>query len=799
MSERASRPGPSSLVALRAAARRTVLGADDPQAAADAAADVLVPTLGEWCELRADTDAWAAVRGSRGGLDPEALADVERARLDARREAETVVCGTGSSIVIVAPVTGGDGVVGTLALAPGTTGDVDALAATVEQVADLVGAVVERAQLRSRTRDAARHAQRVASQLHQLLAASIAVRGLQGEDDILASVTQRVRAVFDGDVAVAATSEQGPDAGCFVCEQGERATRLALRQAVTRYGIPAGATALAAAGVEDRWLLAPLLARRAEPLGWLAVRRDAAAFDDDDIEVVTLLAQTAASALASARLNRSVARNEARLRALVDAAPVAIVEHDADGRVRWWNRAAAACFSWDDAGTDGEPAFPEHLVEALAPLWSDAAAGASVVGQELAGVELGAGTRHLTVGVVPLPASEDRPDSLLTVAEDVTDHRQLMEELRHAQRMEVIGQLSSSVAHDFNNLLMLIAGYAELLVGELPEDATRPRGIVGDIQATTSRASTLTGKLLTMGRTKLPTPVVFSPAEALRGIAEVLDRIVGADVLLDLSLDEATPTVRADPDQFEQTVMNLATNARDAMPDGGTLTITLRPGTTEAGEHVAHLTIADTGVGMDEATLARCFEPLFTTKGPSRGTGLGLPAARRVVTEAGGTITCVSEPGKGTTFEIELPASQGEQLERREEVVAPSGARSGSVLLVEDEAGIRELVERVLTRGGFDVLTASSGDEAVALAAELDGPVDLLVSDVVMPGMSGQQLAHVLQERWPGLLVVLMSGNIDASAIAELREGSAAFLAKPFRPSAVLGVADELLARAAAR
>ena len=246
---------------------------------------------------------------------------------------------------------------------------------------------------------------------------------------------------------------------------------------------------------------------------------------------------------------------------------------------------------------------------------------------------------------------------MLTLVDDETDKKSLLEELRHAQRMEVIGQLSSSVAHDFNNLLTLISGYAELLATEVGE-SPRATQLVKDIQVTTTRASTLTGKLLTMGRSKVPAPVVFAPAATVRSLAEVLDRIVGSSISVTLALDAAAGNVRADPDQFEQMVINLAVNARDAMAEGGELRIAVgsvavagAPGPLEVepGDYV-ELTVADTGAGMDEATAERCFEPLFTTKGPGKGTGLGLPAARRVVIEAGGAIGVASAPGEGTTF-----------------------------------------------------------------------------------------------------------------------------------------------------
>jgi PAS domain S-box-containing protein len=664
----------------------------------------------------------------------------------------------------------------------------------LEHLAGLAGVLFGRDALRRRSLDAARHSQRVASQLHQLLAASIAIGLLQDQDEILSSVAHRIRGVFDADLAVVTLSTGGGEQTSAVANSAGPPESMPAAQAVESLGLPTQALSTVASGIEGTWLIAPILVRRGEAQGSLAVRRGRGGFEEDDVEVATLLAQTAASALASERLHRSVARSEERLRVLVDAAPVAIVETDQAGTLRWWNRAAQELFGWEAAtdGGGGDVSLPQGAAAPLGEAWTDTLHGEAVVGRDVSAVELSGRRRDLTISVAALPATEERGGSLLTVVEDVTDHRQLMEELRHAQRMDVIGQLASSVAHDFNNLLTLISGYAELLAGELPEDG-HARQLVTDIQASTQRASTLTGKLLTMGRTKSPSPLTFSPVESVRSLAEVLTRIVGADVRLELSLDDSAGNVRVDPDQFEQMIMNLATNARDAMPDGGILHLSVGaagPGTAEA----VRIVVTDTGEGMDAATLERCFEPLFTTKGPNRGTGLGLPAARRVVTDAGGTIVCESSPGHGTTFEILLPRVAGEVERVAVDPARERPRRGATILLAEDEDGIRELVTRVLTRSGYTVLEAENGERALDLAKDLDDGVELLVSDVVMGGVSGHELAVELQSRWPTLLVVLVSGNIDESVIDDLREGSAAFLAKPFRPSELLEVIDDLLA-----
>jgi PAS domain S-box-containing protein len=656
--------------------------------------------------------------------------------------------------------------------------------------------------LEQRAREAVRRSQRLASQLHQLIAASISIAGLRSEGSVVEGLARRARGAFDAETAVV-TLLEGPGAPLVATATRGQDTLVGNADSS---GAPHVSLADLGSGSPQRiagWLVAPILVTRGAARGTVSVRRrDDIGFSDDDVEIATLLAQMAASALSATELNQSILSSEERLRVLVETAPIGIVESRADGQIRWWNRAAGSLFGWsdDEQAGGGRASFPPGLADVLRELWRTAAAGDPVAGHEVPGMEISGGRRELAVSVARLPSMPGEGDIFLTLVDDVTDHRQLMEELRHAQRMEVIGQLSSSVAHDFNNLLTLIAGYTELLNVEV-DVSDRARQLIGDIHATTSRASTLTGKLLTMGRTKSPAPVVFAPVQAVRSIAEVLDRIIGTDIELDLDLDPTSPNVRADPDQFEQMVMNLATNARDAMEAGGRLRIVIAPARLggvsasraglQSGEFV-HVEVTDTGAGMDEATQRQCFEPLFTTKGPSRGTGLGLPAARRVVTESGGSITCQSVLGEGTTFDIFLPAVWETAPVAIEPERAAEALETATVLLAEDEDGIRSLMSRVLVHRGFEVLEAESGERALAIARAHGGPIELLVSDVVMPGMSGRELALELQAQWPDLLIILASGNLDASVLEGLADGSAVFLAKPFKPSELVNVIAEL-------
>jgi signal transduction histidine kinase/ActR/RegA family two-component response regulator len=443
------------------------------------------------------------------------------------------------------------------------------------------------------------------------------------------------------------------------------------------------------------------------------------------------------------------------------------------------------------------------------------AGGVEVVGRDLSGVPVGEERKDLAVSAAPLLAADGTVHGILTLVADATQRLRLETELRQAQRMEVIGQLAGGVAHEFNNLLTLISGYTELLRRHLDGDQ-RAGALVSEIHAATVRASVLTGQLLTVGRRQPLRPVVLAPAEAVRSLSEVLERVVPADVEVSWSLDTASACVRIDRGQFDQLVLNLAINARDAMPSGGLLDITVAGAEVDAvraaklglssGKYV-RVAVSDSGSGMDEETRQRCFEPLYTTKGPSKGTGLGLPAVQRIVVESGGGICFDTELGVGTTFEAFLPAvdadvdaeGDGDGAGRHEKApaalrAATAAARgSETVLLAEDDDALRKLVSRVLSHNGYRVLEATSGTEALEVARSHDGPIDALVSDVVMPGTSGRDVAVVLRGARPGLAVLLISGSTDAGVLSGLTEGPSGFLAKPFKPSDVVAGIRELL------
>ncbi len=382
---------------------------------------------------------------------------------------------------------------------------------------------------------------------------------------------------------------------------------------------------------------------------------------------------------------------------------------------------------------------------------------------------------------------------------DVTLRKRLEEELRQAQKLEAVGRLAGGIAHDFNNLLTTILGYSDLLLRGRPDDPELQED-VGEIRKASERAAALTRQLLAFSRKQVIEPRVLDLNALVVESSRMLRRLIGEDIELSTSLDPDLPSVRADPIQIEQVIVNLAVNARDAMPGGGRLSIQTtvrrveegraRPGDPAAGDCVA-LVVSDTGSGMDAATQERIFEPFFTTKEKGKGTGLGLSTAYGIVKQSGGDIRVTSMPSSGSTFEILLPAVEDKPDDHAAK--APVGRvaapRHATVLLAEDEDGLRALNGRVLEARGYRVLAASNAAEALLLAERQPEPPDLLVTDVVMPGASGRELARRLRDRHPGLKVLYVSGYAEDARI----EDDASFLQKPFTPEGLSERVAELL------
>jgi nitrogen-specific signal transduction histidine kinase/CheY-like chemotaxis protein len=378
---------------------------------------------------------------------------------------------------------------------------------------------------------------------------------------------------------------------------------------------------------------------------------------------------------------------------------------------------------------------------------------------------------------------------VIGVATDVTERHRLEGQLRQAQRMEAIGRLAGGVAHDFNNLLAAILGHSELIMGRL-EPGHPMRRSAEEVQKAAVRGAMLTRQLLAFGRKDMLTLEVLDLNAVVAGMDGMLRRLIGEDIeLVSLGANRPVP-VRADRGQLEQVIVNLAVNARDAMPQGGKLTIAVDHVTIDEAYTQRHararlgpnavLSITDTGVGMDEETIAHAFEPFYTTKPRDKGTGLGLATVYGIVEQSDGHVLVYSEPGVGTCFKVYLPLADALDVVVGEATIGDAPGGSETILLAEDEDVVRALAREVLENKGYRVLEARNGVEAVAAAASA-GWIDLLVTDVVMPQMGGGELAQHLTASRPGIKVLYISGYPDDAVVRHgVLERGSALLQKPF-------------------
>ncbi|MHC4848589.1 MAG: response regulator [Planctomycetota bacterium] len=410
-------------------------------------------------------------------------------------------------------------------------------------------------------------------------------------------------------------------------------------------------------------------------------------------------------------------------------------------------------------------------------------------------LELGADNLVLKNNLSRLPGALA---STLDSFAERNEREELLRQLRHAQKMEAVGRLAGGVAHDFNNLLTVISGYGHILKRRLV-----PRGeCVDEIEqllGAADRAANLTRQLLAFSRSQDLKPQVLDIGESVEGIRKMVDRLLGADLKMEVEIAPDTGYVRADPSQLEQVIMNLAVNARDAMPEGGTLTlrtsaVELGPGQIPEAPGLrpgpfVKLEVQDTGIGMDAATRRQVFEPFYTTK--SKGTGLGLATVYGIVRQSKGAIRVRSRPGRGTTFDVYLPQVSGEQaaVELAEPPEPPPG--QGKLLLVEDDDAVRGLLVSELQSAGFEILAASTAEEAWS---KRNAEIDLLVTDVIMPGMRGPELAEKLRGERSDLKVLFVSGyqDPDRTRLPPL-DARTAFLQKPFNPAELVAKVTELM------
>ncbi len=448
-------------------------------------------------------------------------------------------------------------------------------------------------------------------------------------------------------------------------------------------------------------------------------------------------------------------------------------------------------------GPDVSPERAEHL-------YNELTSGRTVSG-EIVAYDKDRSEFIMEWQVVPLRDDRGEVTHVVAVQRDVSEQRRMESQLRQSQKMEAVGRLAGGVAHDFNNLLTAIIGYNQLLLMGLGPDHPQ-REAVEQIGKAAARAAALTSQLLAFSRRQVLQPRVIDVNAVLTGIEQILGRLIGEDIDLDTRLSSEPAKVKADPGQLEQVILNLALNARDAMPEGGHLILETahvdlaadeaRELEAEPGAYV-RMRVRDSGLGMDAETQAKIFEPFFTTKAQEEGTGLGLATVYGIVKQSGGYIGVESTSGQGTTFSVYLPAI-GEAAEEKVDRSRSARVERGHerVLLAEDDDGVRSLVATVLTDNGYRVLEAADGQQAMALAAEASEPIDLLISDVVMPDMRGPELERRVLAGRPGMRTLFISGYADGSSPHRGEFGAdVPFLQKPFSPDALARKVREVLDR----
>jgi PAS domain S-box-containing protein len=497
------------------------------------------------------------------------------------------------------------------------------------------------------------------------------------------------------------------------------------------------------------------------------------------------------------RVERALSASEERYRLVSRATNDLVYDWDMVAGTLSWNDALTTAFRHpahtvrEDLAWWEEQVHPDDRARVLASLTGAMQAGGETWGGEYR-FRRGTGDYAFVLdrGRFQRDAS-GRPVRMVGVMVDLTDRRQLEEQLRQAQKMEAVGQLAGGMAHDFNNIMTAVQLHAEFLLEALHPSDPRRRD-AEEVARAVSRAAGLTRQLLAFSRKQLLSPRFLDLNETVRETVKMLRRLIGEHIAISTSLAPDLWRVHADAGQLEQVLLNLALNARDAMPQGGRLAIATenlvigdeRSACMKAlapGDYV-RLSVKDTGIGMDAATRARVFEPFFTTKRVGEGTGLGLAMVYGIVKQSGGSIWVESTPGEGATFHICLPRAQDDVATRDTGPALVAAARGAeTVLLVEDEEAVRGLARRVLQRQGYRVLEARNGREALAVADAHEGEIHLLLTDAVMPELGGLELVDVLRARRPGLRVLVVSGY--TSDDAERRGGSAAgiaFLQKPF-------------------
>jgi PAS domain S-box-containing protein len=502
---------------------------------------------------------------------------------------------------------------------------------------------------------------------------------------------------------------------------------------------------------------------------------------------------------------RVVRESERRFRAIFDASAIGIGHCTPAGRMVESNSALERLLGYSHEELRGmhlrEFIHPDDLEIGLGGFQEIAAGRRDSYQAEMRYLRKGRGHgwARLTVSLVRGP--DGNPEFVIGMVEDVTERKRAEQELHEAHKMEAIGRLVGGVAHDFNNLLTGVMLYTDLLRAGL-ESGSRLRHHVEEIRMAAEQGAALIQQLLAVARQQVVEPRVLSLNEVVSGMRNLLARLIGENIELVTNLADDLGSVKMDPAQAQQIILNLVLNARDAMPDGGRVTLETRNCNHDgwpsrepkpALERGVVLSVSDTGCGMDAETRARLFEPFFTTKRPGRGNGLGLATVQSALKQCGGDIRVQSEPGKGTQVDILLPWVESEIAAHSDAQSTENAAGHETVLLVEDDSSVRRSAQRVLSEGGYRVLQAANGAEALKICRNHKGDIHLLLADVVMPGMSGRQVAQHVRALRPGLRVLYTTGYAQASAGDRVEAEPMVVFRKPFTGSALLHKVREVL------
>ncbi|MGH7374162.1 MAG: PAS domain S-box protein [Candidatus Rokuibacteriota bacterium] len=520
-------------------------------------------------------------------------------------------------------------------------------------------------------------------------------------------------------------------------------------------------------------------------------------YTEDELALLAAFVGQGAVALENSALYQEIRDARDFLQSITENSPDAIITTDGRGRLTYFSRGAEAMFGYgaeEMIGTAVADLYPGGLEEARAVRRRLAQEG------QLRNYESGFLTKdgrrvEVSASISLLRDAAGHVVGTLGLLKDIGERRHLEEQLRQSQKMEAVGRLAGGIAHDFNNLLTVIAGRAQLILSRLrPEEPIHRDATL--VRTTADRAAALTQQLLAFSRKQVLQPQVLNLNAVVTSMEPMLGRLIGEDIDLAVIPAEALGRVKADPGQIEQVIVNLVVNSRDAMPQGGRLTIETadveldeayasRHFSVPSGPYVM-LVVSDTGEGMDEQTRSRVFEPFFTTKGPGKGTGLGLATVYGIVKQSGGDIQLYSEPGRGTTFKIYLPRV-AEVAAEADDTTAPGAAEARgeeTVLLVEDEPEVRDLAREILEGSGYTVLQACDPLEAVLMAEQHPGPIHLLLTDVIMPRQSGRALVERLRPLRPEMQVLYMSGYTNEAIVRHgVLDPDTLFIQKPFTPA----------------